>query len=132
MRSTFHPEVLRPAALRPGDKVGVVAPASGFRREDFTAGCATLRRLGYEVVYSPSIFERSLYFAGSAERRAQELHQMFAHPEVQAILCARGGYGCNYLLPQLDLKLIRDHPKIFAGCSDVTSLLTYLLDAVGL
>ena len=57
---------------------------------------------------------------------------MFARPEVKAILCARGGYGCNYLLPHLDLDLIRANPKIFAGCSDVTTLLTYLCDAAGL
>ena len=132
MSSAAHPKSLRPAPLRPGDKVGIIAPASGFGRDEFEAGCATLRRLGYEVVYSPSVFERSLYFAGSAERRAQELHQMFAHPGVKAILCARGGYGCNYLLPRLDLKLIGQSPKILAGCSDVTLLLTYLLDAAGL
>ena len=57
---------------------------------------------------------------------------MFARPEVKAILCARGGYGCNYLLPHLDLDVIRANPKIFAGCSDVTTLLTYLSDATGL
>jgi muramoyltetrapeptide carboxypeptidase len=57
---------------------------------------------------------------------------MFTRPEVKAILCARGGYGCNYLLPHLDLNLIRANRKIFAGCSDVTTLLTYLCDAAGL
>jgi muramoyltetrapeptide carboxypeptidase len=57
---------------------------------------------------------------------------MFARPEVKAILCARGGYGCNYLLPHLDLQLIRSNPKIFAGCSDVTTLLTYVGDAARL
>ncbi len=76
--------------------------------------------------YLPSIFERELYFAGSVERRISELHEMFSRPEVRAIFCARGGYGCNYLLPHLDLELIRANPKIFAGCSDVTTLLTYL------
>jgi muramoyltetrapeptide carboxypeptidase len=123
---------LRPAALRPGDTVGIVAPASGFRRDDFEAGCAELLRLGYRPFYLPSIFDRELYFAGSVERRVGELHEMFARPEVKAVLCARGGYGCNYQLPHLDLDLIRSHPKIFAGCSDVTTLLTYLCDAAGL
>jgi muramoyltetrapeptide carboxypeptidase len=61
-----------------------------------------------------------------------ELHEMFSRPEVKAILSVRGGYGCNYLLPHLDLELIRANPKIFAGCSDVTALLTYLCDAAGL
>src|ERR1022692_3299983 len=127
-----QPERLRPPALRRGDTVGIVAPASGFRREDFEAGCATLRQLGYRPFYLPSIFERDLYFAGSVERRINELHEMFSRAEVRAILCARGGYGCNYLLRHLDLGLIRANPKIFAGCSDVTTLLTYVCDGAGL
>ena len=132
MISSAQPERLRPPALQQGDTVGIVAPASGFRREDFEAGCDTLRRLGYQPFYLPSIFERDLYFAGSLERRLGELHEMFSRTEVRAILCARGGYGCNYLLPHLDLELIRANPKVFAGCSDVTMLLTYLCDRTGL
>jgi muramoyltetrapeptide carboxypeptidase len=132
MTSSPQPERLRPPALRPGDTVGIVAPASGFRREDFETGCDTLRRLGYQTFYLPSIFERDLYFAGSLQRRINELHEMFRRTEVRAILCARGGYGSNYLLPHLDLELIRRNPKIFAGCSDVTTLLTYLCDRAGL
>ncbi|MGB7555069.1 MAG: LD-carboxypeptidase [Candidatus Korobacteraceae bacterium] len=132
MISSQQSERRRPPALQPGDTVGIVAPASGFRREDFHAGCDRLRQLGYQPYYLPSIFERDLYFAGSVERRIHELHEMFSRTEVRAILCARGGYGCNYLLPYLDLELIRANPKIFAGCSDVTTLLTYLCDHAGL
>ncbi len=121
-----------PPKLQPGDTVGIIAPASGFVRDDFEAGCAELLRLGYQPFYLPSSFERELYFAGSVQRRVDELHEMFARPEVKAILCARGGYGCNYLLPYLDLELIRSNPKIFAGCSDVTTLLTYICDAASL
>ncbi len=92
----------------------------------------TLQHMGYQPFFLDSIFDRSQYFAGSAERRVAELHEMFGRPEVRAIVCARGGYGCNYLLPHLDLALIRANPKIFVGCSDVTTLLTYLSDAAGL
>ncbi len=132
MISSSQPERLRPPALRQGDTLGIIAPASGFRREDFEAGCDNLHQLGYRPFYLPSIFERDLYFAGSLERRIDELHEMFSRAEVRAILCARGGYGCNYLLPHLDLELIRRNPKIFAGCSDVTTLLTYLCDCAGM
>jgi len=127
-----QPERVRPPALKSGDTVGIIAPASGFRRDDLEAGCAGLLRLGFQPSYLPSMFERRLYFAGSVQRRVDELHQMFSRPEVKAVLCARGGYGCNYLLPHLDLELIRANPKIFAGCSDVTTLLTYLCDAAGM
>ncbi len=132
MTRTGQPDRVRPPALKPGDTVGIIAPASGFRRDDLEAGCAELLRLGFQPFYLPSIIERQLYFAGSVRRRVDELHEMFSRPEVKAILCARGGYGCNYLLPHLDLELIRANPKIFAGCSDVTTLLTYLCDTAGL
>jgi muramoyltetrapeptide carboxypeptidase len=123
---------LKPGSLRPGDTLGIVAPASYFVREDFDAGCEALRVLGYQLVFGDSIFDRELYFAGSAERRARELEAMFARPEVKAILCARGGYGANYLLPLLDIKTIAANPKAFVGYSDITSLMTYLNDAAGL
>jgi muramoyltetrapeptide carboxypeptidase len=132
MISPQQPERVRPPALQQGDTVGIIAPSSGFRREDFEAGCDRLRQLGYQPFHLPSIFERDSYFAGSLHRRINELHEMFSRTDVRAILCARGGYGCNYLLPQLDLELVRQNPKIFAGCSDVTSLLTYLCDNAGL
>ena len=119
MANSSQPERVRPAALQAGDTVAIVAPSSGFRRDEFEAGCAHLLRLGYKPFYLSSIFERELYFGGSVERRVKELHEMFERPEVKAILCARGGYGCNYLLPHVDLDLIRANPKIFTGCSDV-------------
>ena len=89
---------LKPPALRPGDKIGIVAPASNIKRELLEAGCAGLRAAGYEPVYSESIFDRDLYFAGSVERRARELEEMFVRDDIRAIVCARGGYGANYLL----------------------------------
>jgi len=130
--SSVQPERLRPPALRPGDTVGIIAPAGPIEPDALEAGCAALLRMGYRPFYLRSILDRDLYFAGSVERRVNELHEMFRREEVRAILCARGGYGCNYLLPHLDLGLIRRHPKIFAGCSDVTTLLTKLCDDAGL
>src|SRR5580658_10435625 len=123
---------IKPPALQPGDTVGVVAPASNVKRADLEAGCEGLRRAGYRPFYFDSILEQDLYFAGSAQRRAQELEEMFAREEVRAIVCARGGYGANYLLEALDLEKIKAHPKIFVGYSDLTTLLTYFLDAAGL
>ena len=127
-----QPERLRPAALRLGDTVGIIAPAGPIEPDALEAGCAWLVRQGYLPFYLPSILERDLYFAGSTERRLDEFHQMFARPEVKAIICARGGYGCNYLLPNIDLNVVRTNPKIFCGCSDVTTLLTHLCDATSL
>ena len=125
-------ERVKPPALKKGDTIGIVAPASYFQRQDFESGCEALRQMGYKPVYDDSIFDRDLYFAGSVERRARELEEMFVRDDVKAILCVRGGYGSNYLLPALDVKKIAAHPKIFIGYSDLTTLLTYLCDRAGM
>jgi muramoyltetrapeptide carboxypeptidase len=121
----------KPPCLRRGDTVGIVAPASNVDRQMLEAGCKTLRELGYQPFYFDSILERDLYFAGSVERRARELEEMFLRQDVRAIICARGGYGSNYLLGQLDPQKLAARPKIVVGYSDITSLLTWFADEVG-
>src|SRR5579859_532775 len=101
--SSSNPQRVKPPALRPGDSVGIVAPASNIKQLDLDAGCDALRRAGYRPFYLDSILQQDLYFAGSADRRAKELEEMFLRDDIRAILCARGGYGANYLLPRLDL-----------------------------
>ena len=123
---------IKPPALQPGDTIGIIAPASNIKREMLETGCDALRRLGCKPFYFDSILDKDLYFAGSAERRRRELDEMFLRDEVRAIVCARGGYGANYLLDTIDLETIRAHPKILVGYSDITSLLTYILDSTGL
>jgi len=121
----------KPRALRPGDTVGIVAPASNIKRELLEQGCARLAGLGYKPFYLDSILERDLYFAGSAARRAREMEEMFTRPDVRAVLCARGGYGANYLLGELSPSKIVTNPKIFVGYSDITTLLTCFADSAG-
>ena len=124
--------IIKPPALRAGDKVGIIAPASNIQRELLEKGIAGLRRMGYEPVYLPRILERELYFAGSVERRARELIEMLTRDDIRAILCARGGYGTNYLLERLDFDTFAKHPKIIVGYSDNTTLLTTITDRTGL
>lgn len=122
---------IRPPALRPGDSIAIVAPASNINRGLFEQGVHVLRELGYRPIYLESVFERDLYFAGTIDRRIRELEEMFTRDDVRALVCARGGYGSNYLLGKLDLAKIISHPKIFVGYSDLTSLLTYFCDSAG-
>jgi muramoyltetrapeptide carboxypeptidase len=129
MASSSQPSRTKPSALRVGDRVGIVAPASNIQREMLEQGCAGLRRLGYEPFYFDSIFDRDLYFAGSVERRTQELEEMFCRDDVRAIVCARGGYGSNYLPLVLDPKKIVLHPKILVGYSDITTLVCCMADS---
>jgi muramoyltetrapeptide carboxypeptidase len=125
-------KTIKPPALRQGDKIGLIAPASSFSRDGFMAGCDRLRQMAYEPVYSQNIFDRDIYFAGTAERRTQELLDYWRRDDVAALVCVRGGYGSNYLLEKLDYSLIAARPKILLGCSDITSLITAISDRTGL
>jgi len=120
--------MIRPAALETGATVGVVAPASNIDEKALRLGTRNLQRMGYEPVFLESILSADIYFAGSVARRAAELEAMFDNDDLGAILCARGGYGSNYLLPLLDIRKIKRKPKIFVGYSDITSLLTWFVD----
>jgi len=124
-----HIQLVKPAVLRTGDTVAIVAPASNIKQADLEAGCDALRRAGYKPVYLNTILDRDVFFAGSMQRRLAELEIMFEREDVRAVLCARGGYGANYLLSQLDLGKIKTQRKIFIGYSDVTCLLTLFADA---
>src|ERR1019366_1882626 len=132
MGSASQNSRIKPRALRPGDKVGIVAPASNVKREMLEAGCDGLRRAGYEPFYFESILERDLYFAGSPERRARELEDMFVRDDIRAIVCARGGYGSNYLPLTLDPTKIVPNPKILVGYSDITTLVCCIADSANL
>jgi muramoyltetrapeptide carboxypeptidase len=129
MLPASHIPKIKPRALHPGDKVGIVAPASNVKRELLEAGADGLRRAGYEPFYFPSILDRDLYFAGSVDRRARELEDMFERDDIRAIICARGGYGSNYLPLALDPAKIASNPKILVGYSDITTLLCCMADA---
>ncbi|HTU50804.1 MAG TPA: LD-carboxypeptidase [Acidobacteriaceae bacterium] len=126
------PTVL-PAALRSGDAVRLISPASWFDPNKVQAGMAALRSLGLQ----PQLGEHALahygqYSAGTPEQRLEDLHAAFADDSVKAIICNRGGYGSAEMLSGLDLDLIQRHPKVFVGCSDITSLETYIHDQTGL
>jgi len=116
----------RPRAVKRGDLVGVCAPASAVEPERLHAGASALRALGFEVRVTEGATARSGFTAGSAELRLRELHALFADPDVAAIVCARGGAGCGWLLPALDPALLRANHKPFVGYSDITLLHLYL------
>lgn len=125
-------KILKPPALKSGDKIGIIAPASNIQPELLEQGIAGLRKMGYQSIYLPGILERDLYFAGSVQRRVQELQELLERDDIAALICARGGYGTNYLLEQLDFQRFIQHPKIIVGYSDNTSLLTAITNRCGL
>lgn len=124
--------MLKPRALRPGDRVAVVAPASSFARAEFDAGLDELRRLGYEPVFDDSVFARARYTAGDPAVRAAAFRRAWADDSIAALIAVRGGYGSVQLLPLLDPAEMRRRPKAFIGYSDNTSLLAWLTGSCGI
>ena len=122
----------KPRALRTGDRVALVAPASAFRRDEFDAGVSELQRIGFHPVYDDRVFERRLYLAGPAKLRADSWRDAWNDPDTAALIAIRGGYGSVQLLPLLSEEEIRATPKIFVGYSDNTSLLIWLTLYCGL
>jgi muramoyltetrapeptide carboxypeptidase len=107
------------SALRPGDPVAVVAPASPFDRASFDAGLEIIARR-YQVHYDSGLLRRHRYLAGSDERRLGELTSALADRSTRAVFCARGGYGMMRLLPGLEGMALAPKPVI--GFSDITAL----------
>jgi muramoyltetrapeptide carboxypeptidase len=124
--------MIKPRPLNKGGTIGVIAPAGIVKQEELAPGIKQLKELGFRVVTGQHVRKTYRYMAGSDQERADDLHEMFLRSEVNAILCARGGYGSTRLLPLLDETLIKKHPKILIGSSDVTALLLYLVQRAGL
>ena len=119
--------IRRPVALKPGDRIAVVSPASPSSRQEFDAGCEEVRRLGYVPVYDDSVFARAAgYLSGSPELRASAFTRYWSDPDVAALIAVRGGYGSVHLLPLLVRERVEQTPKLFIAYSDNTTLLSWL------
>lgn len=110
----------------PGSRIGIAAPAGHFNHDKFNTGIKVLEDFGFDVFIPSRLTSRKGYLAGSDRHRAEMIQRLFADSSVDAILCARGGYGSMRILPLLDYTAIRRNPKIFIGFSDITALLTVL------
>lgn len=124
--------MLRPRALRSGDKVAIVSPASPFVRAEFDAGVEELRRLGLDPVWDDRVFAREPMVAGPPGLRAQAFLDALRDPSITALIAARGGYGSVEILPFVDAAELARARKILCGFSDITSLLVYSVCHAGL
>lgn len=115
--------MIRPKALKKGMCIALTAPSGAVRDEAVVPRYkAFLEEHGYSVRVGETCSARHGYLAGSDEMRAGELNSLFADDSVDAIFCVRGGYGAARILEMLDYDMIRHHPKIFTGFSDITAL----------
>lgn len=120
--SVSKKSVIKPKRLKTGDTIGLVAPGSYISESELKDSIKNLEELGFKVVYTEKILLQNGYFSGVDEQRAEDLTGMFARDDVNAIVCARGGYGCARILPLLDYDIIEDNPKVLIGYSDITAL----------
>ena len=126
-------ELLKPRAAAVGVKAAVLSPASTPDPAKVERGMEALRNLGFLPMEAPHMLTRGpLYFAGTTEQRLLDFHAAFADDTVRVVFATRGGYGSNYLLEDLDMDVLGDHPKPFFCYSDMTALQITLLDTLNL
>ncbi|MDO9565484.1 MAG: LD-carboxypeptidase [Candidatus Desulfaltia sp.] len=122
---------LVPDRLMPGDTIGVVAPAGPFDRKEFDRGVAVLKGMGFHIVIPVDIHMKKGYLAGPDIHRANLINTFFADGKINAIICARGGFGSIRILSLLDFESIKKNPKIFIGFSDISAILSVLYTKCG-
>ena len=115
-------KAIKPEILYPGDTIGIITPASQMKVEKLNLGIKYLQNLGYNVLLGKHVKDSYGYLAGKDQDRINDLHEMFANPEVKAIISSQGGYGTPRLLDEIDYYLIAQNPKLFIGYSDLTAL----------
>lgn len=125
--------MLKGKKLKPGDTIGLIGPSGAVRKEGAVGRAVEyMKQLGFNVKLGESANARYGYLSGTDEVRARDLNAMFADPQVDAIVCTRGGYGTMRMLDMLDYDVIRANPKIFVGFSDITALHIAFLEKCGL
>ena len=125
-------KLIKPKALQNGMTIGLVFPAGWTKMEEVEAGKAYLEKLGYNVLVGANAGKQLGYLSATDKERAKEFMAAVENPAVDAIICARGGYGTMRMLPLLDYASIRKHPKIISGYSDITALINTIHQRTGL
>lgn len=115
--------IQKPKTLKKGDTIGLIAPSSPVSHHDLVEESITkLTEFGYKVVVGESCYGTYGYLSGEDSIRANDVNQMFANPQIDAILCIRGGYGTPRIVDRLDYEMIAKNPKLFLGYSDITTI----------
>lgn len=130
--NTSREHLIFPDQLKRGDTIGLVCPSSPTTKEKVVKSVEFMQDLGFDVKLGRSCWcELNGYLAGDACLRAEDINRMFADDTVKAIFCIRGGYGSSQIMNLLNYDMIRKHPKIFVGYSDITNLLSAFFQLCG-
>ena len=124
--------MIKPKALQKNSTIGIVSPSYWLEKAILKKTTKFFTELDYNIKIGSTNNLQWGPFAGTPQERADDLHRMFTDPDIDAIMCARGGYGANRVLPLLDYDLIRKNPKIFIGYSDITAYLTSITQQTNL
>ncbi|KAB2923215.1 MAG: LD-carboxypeptidase [Bacteroidetes bacterium] len=125
--------LIRPKALKPGDTVGLVAPATAVEDPETIALATDIAAsLGFNVVVGRNAGKRYGYLGGSDKERAEDINEMFRRRDIDGVLPIQGGWGSMRVLPHIDFDLVRKNPKVFVGFSDITTLLLAFYKFAGL
>ena len=120
--------LIKPKNLEVGDTIGILATAGAVEdKENVLRAKKFFEDKGFRVVLSENIFDEFRYLSGTDEKKIEEIHKFFSDPNIDAILCMRGGYGAVRLIKKLDYELIKNNPKIFCGYSDISALSAMIL-----
>ncbi|PHN03631.1 S66 peptidase family protein [Flavilitoribacter nigricans] len=125
-------KTVKPKRLREKDLIGLISPGSYVDDKGLEQAVSNLEKMGFRVKLGNHIRMERGYTAGTDEQRLNDLHDAFNDPEVAAVWCVRGGYGCSRLLPAIDYRMIARNPKALIGYSDVTALINAIYFKTGL
>ena len=115
--------LLKPPALREGDTVALITPATNVSDPgDLATAVKAIEYLGLKPKLGRNVGKQLGYLGGAIDERLDDLHGAFRDPDIRGVFCIRGGYGSAQLLDRIDYKLIHDNPKVFSGFSDITAL----------
>lgn len=123
---------IKPPRLKKGGTVAFITPGSFLDDEGLEKAVKNVEGLGCKVVLSKNIRKQYGFVAGTDAERLEDLHWAFSNKDINAIWCARGGYGCSRLLPNINYNLIKKNPKILIGFSDITALVNAIYLKTGL
>lgn len=131
-KTAYVPSITKPKRLQKGDTIGLIAPGYAVSTKSLEKGKKALIKMGFIPHHTDRIVGNYGYFSNTDEERLADLHEMFANPKIDGILCARGGYGCTRIATKIDYDLIQNNPKVLIGFSDITVLHQAIFKETGL
>jgi len=125
-------QIVLPKKLKKGATVGLIAPGYALSAKALENAISNVKSMGFKPYHTSRIIGHHGYLSNTDKMRVEDIHEMFLDPEVDGIICARGGYGCTRILDQINYDYITQNPKVLVGFSDITALANTIHEKTGL